>query len=231
MSPNPMSLSILVPVYNEETTVVEALKDLLEAEIGTEREIIVVDDGSTDGTAAALAAESWPDEVTFISHDQNRGKGAAVHTGLAAATGTHTAIMDADLEYSPDDIGKLVAAASEGHEVVFGTRAFEAHTSYSFWYVMGNRFVTQAGNMLFNCWLSDMCCCHKLLPTELFRQLELSERGFAVDAEIAARLLRRDARIYEVPVSYQARSREEGKKLTMVDGFRVLRALVRCRVS
>jgi glycosyltransferase involved in cell wall biosynthesis len=226
-----MSLSILIPAYNEESTVVEAVKEVLEADVGVEREVIVVDDGSTDGTAAALAAETWPDDVSFISHDRNRGKGAAVHTGLAAAKGTHTAIMDADLEYDPGDIGKLVEAASKGHEVVFGSRAFEAHSSYSFWYVMGNRAVTQAGNVLFNCWLSDMCCCHKLLPTDLFRQLELREGGFAVDAEIAARLLRRKVPIYEVPVSYAARSREEGKKLTTADGFRVLRTLVRCRVA
>lgn len=226
---NSASLSILVPAYNEESTAVQAVREILEAKMGIEREVIVIDDGSTDGTAAALAAESWPDEVRFISHERNRGKGAAIHTGLAAAEGTYTAIMDADLEYRPEDIAKLVAAASEGHDVIFGTRAFEAHTSHSFWYVIGNRGVTLAGNMLFNCWLSDMCCCHKLLPTDLFRQLELREKGFAVDAEIAARLLRREVPIYEVPVAYQARSREEGKKLTTVDGFRVLRALIRCR--
>lgn len=226
---NSASLSILVPAYNEESTAVQAVREILEAKMGIEREVIVIDDGSTDGTAAALAAESWPDEVRFIAHERNRGKGAAIHTGLAAAEGTYTAIMDADLEYRPEDIGKLVGAASEGHEVIFGTRAFEAHTSHSFWYVIGNRGVTLAGNMLFNCWLSDMCCCHKLLPTDLFRQLELREKGFAVDAEIAARLLRREVPIYEVPVAYQARSREEGKKLTTIDGFRVLRALIRCR--
>lgn len=228
---NSTSLSILVPAYNEESTAVQAVREILEARMGIEREVIVIDDGSTDGTAAALAAESWPDEVRFISHERNRGKGAAIHTGLAVAEGTHTAIMDADLEYRPEDIGKLVAAASEGHDVIFGTRAFEAHTSHSFWYVIGNRGVTLAGNMLFNCWLSDMCCCHKLLPTDLFRQLELREKGFAVDAEIAARLLRRDVPIYEVPVAYQARSREEGKKLTTIDGFRVLRTLIRCRLD
>lgn len=228
---NSMSVSILVPVYNEESTAVKAIQEILEADIGVEREVIVIDDGSTDRTAATLAAETWPDEVRFISHDQNQGKGAAVHTGLAAAKGTHTAIMDADLEYRPADIGKLIAAASEGHEVVFGTRAFESHSAHSFWYVIGNRFVTHAGNMLFNCWLSDMMTCHKLLPTELFRQLDLRENGFAIEAEIAARLLRREVPIYEVSVSYQARSREEGKKLTATDGFRVLRTLIRCRLN
>jgi glycosyltransferase involved in cell wall biosynthesis len=224
-------LSILVPVYNEEGTAVEAVRKILEADLGVEREVIVIDDGSTDGTARALAAESWPEEVRVISHASNRGKGAAVHSGLAAAHGTYTAIMDADLEYDPADIGKLLAATTEGHDVVFGTREFEAHTAFSFWYVVGNRAVTLIGNVLFNCWLSDMMTCHKLLPTELFRSLDLRENGFAIEAEIAARLLRRDVSIYEVPVSYRARSREEGKKLTATDGLRVLRTLIRCRIG
>lgn len=228
---NPPSLSILVPVYNEEDTAVEALHEIVDADVGAEREIVVIDDGSTDRTASILAAESWPAEVRFLSHERNRGKGAAIQTGLAAAEGTHTAIMDADLEYRPADIGKLTAAASEGHDVVFGTRAFEAHSAHSFWYVVGNRGVTLAGNVLFNCWLSDMMTCHKLLPTELFRELDLRENGFAIEAEIAARLLRRKVPIYEVSVHYQARSREEGKKLTATDGFRVLRTLIRCRLD
>lgn len=226
-----LPLSILVPVYNEEETAVRALREIIGADVGADREIVVIDDGSTDRTASILAAESWPAEVRFLSHDRNRGKGAAIQTGLAAAEGTHTAIMDADLEYRPDDIGKLMAAASEGHDVVFGTRAFEAHSAHSFWYVVGNRGVTLAGNVLFNCWLSDMMTCHKLLPTELFRELDLRENGFAIEAEIAARLLRRKVPIYEVSVHYQARSREEGKKLTATDGFRVLRTLVRCRLD
>lgn len=226
-----LSLSILVPVYNEEHTAVEALREIVDADVGAKREIVVIDDGSTDRTAGILAAESWPDEVRFLSHERNRGKGAAIQTGLAAARGTHTAIMDADLEYRPADIGKLIAAASEGHEVVFGTRAFESHSAHSFWYVLGNRGVTLAGNVLFNCWLSDMMTCHKLLPTELFRELDLRENGFAIEAEIAARLLRRKVPIYEVSVAYQARSREEGKKLTAMDGFRVLRTLIRCRLD
>lgn len=228
---NSLSLSILVPVYNEEHTAVRALREIVDADVGAEREIVVVDDGSTDRTASILAAESWPDDVRFLSHERNRGKGAAIQTGLAAAQGTHTAIMDADLEYRPTDIGKLIAAASEGHEVVFGTRAFESHSAHSFWYVIGNRGVTLAGNVLFNCWLSDMMTCHKLLPTELFRELDLRENGFAIEAEIAARLLRRKVPIYEVSVAYQARSREEGKKLTATDGFRVLRTLIRCRLD
>lgn len=226
-----LSLSILVPVYNEEDTAVEALREIVDADVGAEREIVVIDDGSTDRTASILAAESWPAEVRFLSHERNRGKGAAIQTGLAAAQGSHTAIMDADLEYRPTDIGKLIAAASEGHEVVFGTRAFEAHSAHSFWYVIGNRGVTLAGNVLFNCWLSDMMTCHKLLPTELFRELDLRENGFAIEAEIAARLLRRKVPIYEVSVAYEARSREEGKKLTATDGFRVLRTLIRCRLD
>jgi glycosyltransferase involved in cell wall biosynthesis len=225
------SLSILVPIYNERETAVQAVREILGADVGIERpEIIIIDDGSTDGTAEALAVENWPDEVRLISHPTNRGKGAAVRTGLSAAKGAYTAIMDADLEYDPADIGKMIAAAKEGHEVVFGTRAFEAHSAYSFWYVFGNRFVTLFGNLLFNSWLSDMTSCHKLLPTKLFRSLGVRENGFGLEAEMTGLLLARHVPIYEVSISYRARSRAEGKKLTAADGLRVLRALLRCRL-
>lgn len=209
----------------------EALQQIIDADIGVEREVIVIDDGSTDGTAAALASKEWPEDVHFLSHPVNRGKGAAVRTGLAEAKGTYTAIMDADMEYDPADLRKLMAAAEEGHDVVFGVRTFEAHSAHSFWYVVGNRFVTFLGNFLYNCWLTDMCACHTLLPTELFRSLDLREPGFGIEAEITARLVRRGVPIYEVPVAYEARSHEQGKKLTSMDGFRVLRTLVRCRIS
>ena len=116
-------------------------------------------------------------------------------------------------------------------EVVFGTRSFQSHSAYSFWYVVGNRAVTFAANLLYNSWISDMMTGQKAMPTELFRSLELRERGFAIEAEITARLLRRGIRIYEVPIGYTARSRDEGKKLTALDGLRVLRTLVRCRVA
>jgi hypothetical protein len=140
--------------------------------------------------------------------------------------------MDADLEYSPADIPALIEPLLRGEaEAVFGTRGFQSHSAYSFWYVAGNRMVTFVANLLFNSWISDIMTGHKALRTELFRSLRLRERGFAIEAEITARLLTRHVRIYEVPVVYRARSREEGKKLTAIDGLRVIRTLLRCRVA
>jgi hypothetical protein len=140
-------------------------------------------------------------------------------------------VLDADLEYSPADLPSLLEPLrSGGAEAVFGTRGFQAHSAYSFWYVIGNRAVTFAANLLYNSWVSDIMTGHKAMRTELFRSLELRERGFAIEPEITARLLRRGVRIYEVPVTYRARTREEGKKLTALDGLRVIVTLLRCRV-
>ncbi len=168
----------------------------------------------------------------MLRHELNRGKGAALQTGLAAARGEFTTIFDADLEYTPGDIGRLLEPARTAQaNAVFGVRVFEGHTSHSFLYVIGNRLVTTAANALFNVYISDLMTCHKLIRTETFRSLPLREPGFAIEAEITARLLRGGERIYEVPVEYQARSNEQGKKLTWVDGLRVLRTLARCRLT
>jgi dolichol-phosphate hexosyltransferase len=225
-------LSILMPVYNERATVEAAIADALGAELPVARELVLVDDGSTDGTRELLRDSSWPDEVSVHFHDRNRGKGAAVRTALGHATGDFSAILDADLEYHASDLAPMLAPllAGETH-VVFGTRSWHAHSSYGFWYVMGNKLVTFATNLLYNCWISDVMTCHKAMRTELFRSLELRERGFGIEPEIAARVLRSGERIYEVPITYRARSREEGKKLTALDGLRVLRTLVRCRID
>lgn len=226
-----VSVSIIVPIYNEAETAVAAVKEILRADLGVEREVIVVDDGSTDGTALALAAESWPEEVRLLTHPANRGKGSAVQTGLATATGTHTAIMDADLEYRAADLALLLEPVRAGDaEVVFGSRTFASHSVYSFWYVIGNRAVTLFANALFNSWIADLTTCHRLLPTWLFRELDLREPGFGLEAEMAARLLGRGVTIHEVPISYNARGRDEGKKLTARDGLIVLRTLLRCRL-
>ena len=226
------SLSILMPVYNERRTVESAIADALSAELPVERELVLVDDGSTDGTRELLRDSAWPDAVSIHLHDRNRGKGAAVRTALGHATGDFAAILDADLEYHAADLGPMLEPLLAGEaNVVFGTRAWHAHSSYGFWYVMGNKLVTFATNLLYNCWISDVMTCHKAMRTELFRSLELRERGFGIEPEIAARVLRSGERIYEVPITYRARSREEGKKLTAIDGLRVLRTLVRCRID
>jgi hypothetical protein len=154
-----------------------------------------------------------------------------VRTALQHATGTYAAILDADLEYRAADLAVVLEPLLDGRaSVVFGTRAFASHSAYGFWYVIGNKLVTFATNLLYNTWISDVMTCHKAMRTDLFRSLPLRERGFAIEPEIAARVLRAGERIYEVPIVYRARSREEGKKLTAIDGLRVLRTLVRCRL-
>ena len=222
-----------MPVFNERATVAKAVDDVLAAApLGGDFELVIVDDGSTDGTTQLLAERSWPDSVSVVEHAQNRGKGAAIATGLEYASGRWTVVMDADLEYQPQDLDTVVAPLASGEaEAVFGARGFQAHSAHSFWYVVGNKGVTFAANLLYNSWLTDIMACHKAMSTELFRSLALREPGFGVEPEIAARLLRRGVRIYEVPVVYRARTREEGKKLTVADGFRVLRTLLRCRLT
>jgi glycosyltransferase involved in cell wall biosynthesis len=226
-------LSILMPVYDERATVERAIADALSAELPvTSRELVVVDDGSTDGTRELLDALELPPEVVVVRHPRNLGKGAALRTALRHARGRWAAILDADLEYRAADLADVLRPLLAGEaRVVFGTRAFASHSAYGFWYVLGNKAVTFATNLLYDTWISDVMTCHKAMETELLRSLPLRERGFAIEAEIAARALRAGERIYEVPIAYRARSREEGKKLTAVDGLRVLRTLVRCRVT
>jgi len=220
-----------MPVFNERLRLERAVDAVLAANVSDDLELLIVDDGSTDGTREILKDQSWPPQVRVIYHDRNRGKGAAIRTALAEARGLYTTIMDADLEYEPSDIPALLAPLRAGDaQAVFGTRGFQSHSAYSFWYVVGNRAVTFAANLLYNSWVSDMMTGQKAMSTELFRSLELRARGFAIEAEITARLLRGGVRIYEVPITYTARSREEGKKLTAVDGLRVVRTLLRCRV-
>ncbi len=229
----PHSLSILMPVFNELTTVERAIDDALTAELPVEsRQLVVVDDGSTDGTRELLRGRDWPENVTLVMHDRNRGKGAALQTALQHATGELSAILDADLEYRAADLAPLLKPLLDGDaHVVFGTRSWSSHSAFSFWYVMGNKAVTFATNVIYNCWISDVMTCHKAMSTELFRSLRLRERGFGIEPEITARVLLAGERIYEVPITYAARSREEGKKLTALDGLRVLKTLVLCRVA
>ena len=226
-------LTILMPVFNELATIEAAVEDALSAELPVgNRELVVVDDGSSDGTRELLAGRTWPQNVQIVLHERNLGKGAAIQTALQHATCEYAAILDADLEYRAGDLAEVLEPLISGEaRVVFGTRAWTSQSSFSFWYVMGNKAVTMATNVLYNCWISDVMTCHKAMHTDLFRSLRLRERGFAIEPEIAARLLRSGERIHEVPISYRARTREAGKKLTTLDGVRVLRTLVRCRLT
>jgi glycosyltransferase involved in cell wall biosynthesis len=225
-------LSILMPVYNERERVERAIAEVLATELPTDFELIVVNDGSTDGTTEILQNAALDDRVRLFEHPENMGKGAAIQTALAQAQGDYAAIFDADLEYDPSDLGLLMPPLLDGRaNACFGVRAFDGYTSHSFLFVLGNKGVTLACNILFNVYLHDIMTCHKMIRTDVFRSLALRSAGFAIEPEITARLVQRGERIFEVPVHYRARSNEEGKKLTAADGFRVLATLLRCRLS
>ena len=226
MSPR---LSVLVPVHNEERTLL-ALLDAVEARPEI-YELVIVDDGSTDATPEILAARRFRVPTKVIRHQKNRGKGSALRTAIEAASGDVAVVQDADLEYDPDDFPKLLAPLERpGVEIVYGTRSFSSHSAYSFWFVMGNKAVTLWNNLLFNSYLSDLETCYKLMPLETWRDLDLRSNGFEIEPEITAKLLKRGHRIFEVPISYAARSRAEGKKLTWRDGVRALWMLTRIRL-
>jgi glycosyltransferase involved in cell wall biosynthesis len=229
----PDGLSILMPVYNEIERIERALDATLAVKLPCPFELVIVDDGSSDGTVDYLKNRSFPDNVRVIYHERNQGKGAAVRTALADARLRFSAIFDADLEYDPDDLAVLVEPLrrDEAVQVVYGVRTFDGYTSHSFLFVMGNKGVTLAANILFNVYIHDLMTCHKAMYTETFRSLPLRTNGFSIEPEITARLLQRGERIYEVPVNYRARASDEGKKLTAADGFRVLWTLLRCRLT
>jgi glycosyltransferase involved in cell wall biosynthesis len=190
----------------------------------------IVDDGSTDGTREILRNGQWDDRVRLIEHEHNQGKGAAIQTALREARGDYSCIFDADLEYDPEDLALLMPPLMDGRaNACFGVRAFDGYTSHSFLFVLGNKGVTLACNLLFNVYLHDIMTCHKMIRTDLFQSLPLSSAGFSIEPEITARLVQHGERIFEVPVHYRARATSEGKKLTARDGFRVVGTLVRCR--
>jgi glycosyltransferase involved in cell wall biosynthesis len=227
-----VKLSFVMPVYNEARTVVEAVRQVLAVDYPCPIELIVVDDGSTDTTLLELTVVGDP-RVRVHEHPTNLGKGAAVRSGVRLATGTHVMPFDADLEYSPEDVPRMLAPVVAGRcDVVYGTRLFGVNTVYqSYRYAMGNRFMTLVANVLFDSYLSDLHSCLKLLPRELFHSLRLRETGFGLDTEITASLLRRGIRPFEVPVSYHSRTHAEGKKISWKDGVACLQILGRVRFA
>ena len=224
-----MKLSVLMPVFDERATLDAVLKRLLDVPYPCDMELVVVDDGSSDGSRDVLAAVDDP-RVLVVLHERNAGKGAAIRTAAQHCTGDYLIVCDADLEYAPEEIPLLLAPVLRGDaEVVYGTRTFGSHNAYSFWYVMGNKGVTTFANVLFNCYLSDLETCFKLMPVELYRTLDVGSAGFGMEAELTGKLLRRGHRPFEVPISYRARSRADGKKLTWRDGVAALGILAKER--
>ena len=223
-----MKLSVLIPAYNEVGTIDEILR-LVAAE-KTEKEIIVVDDGSSDGTREKLAAWDGKDGVRVILHPHNRGKGCAVRTAMEAARGEILIIQDADLEYDPAEYPLLLRPIEAGRaDVVFGSRfvGSSEHRVQHFWHQQGNRLLTLISNVVTGLNLTDMATCYKAFHRRVVPSLALESPGFGVDAEITAKVARGGFRVFEVPVSYFGRSQAEGKKIRLKDGFAALSALAR----
>ena len=229
-------ISLLVPAFNEARTIEAVLRRAAAVDLRTE--IVVVDDGSADGTpeiAERVAAELDPGRLRVVRHGRNQGKGAAVRTGLGAVRGEFVVIQDADLEYDPRDLPKLVGPLLEGiADVVYGSRlrGGEPQRAHLFWHYAGNRFLSLLTNILFNTTISDMEVGYKAFRTDLVRTIELTSSGFGIEPEITAKLLRLgDVRLYEIPISYYGRTYEEGKKITWRDGVTAVVLLLRFRFA
>ena len=224
-------LSILIPVYNEKATVREILRRVSEVPLPLEKEIIVVDDGSRDGTTELLAGIK-DSRVRIILHEANKGKAAAIRTALKEATGDFILIQDADLEYDPADYPALIAPLlSEKADVVYGSRFLSGpHRVLFFWHYFGNKLFTLLANVLYDINLTDMGTCYKAFAASKIKAIPLSSQRFGIEAEITAKVCKRRLRIYEVPISYSGRTYAEGKKITWKDGLSYLWCLLRYRV-
>ncbi len=242
-----MKLSVVMPVYNEIGTIAEILRRVRAVQLAVpvgygpengiavqfEREIVIVDDGSTDGTREILHTLEGEPDVVVVFHEHNQGKGAAVRTGLQHASGDVMLVQDADLEYDPRDYPALLQPIVEGRsQVVYGSRFRGGPTrAMFFWHMAGNRFLTLVTNVLYDTILSDMETCYKVFTREVAEQLDLKAPGWGFDPEITAQILKRGYRIYEVPISYTGREFEEGKKISWRDGITVLWTLIRYRFT
>ncbi len=230
---DPQYLSIVMPVHNEGDTLRAVLERLGTVDMPLPFELIVVDDGSTDGAVDRIERAWLPnaDTVRVVSAVSNRGKGSALRKGFSMARGDIIGVQDADLEYDPAQIPDLLHPILEGDaDVVFGSRQFGANASYSFWYSVGNRLISLTASMLFDRITTDSYTCYKFMRAECYQQLELTADGFEIEAELTGGLLRAGWRYAEVPIAYSARSREEGKKIRPVDGLVALVTLLRVRV-
>ncbi|MDP6630121.1 MAG: glycosyltransferase family 2 protein [Kiritimatiellia bacterium] len=229
-----MKLSIVIPIYNEVETLRELLQCVVDVDLGVEKELVLVDDCSSDGTIDLLKQlEQEHPEWTVAYHEVNQGKGAALRTGFAKATGDVVTIQDADLEYDPKDLALLLGPIRQGRaDVVYGSRFLGGgpHRVVYFWHYVGNRFLTLLSNMMTDINLTDMEVCYKMFRREVLEGLEIKEDRFGFEPEITAKVSRgKRWRMYEVPISYYGRSYAEGKKITWRDGFRALWCIIKYR--
>jgi glycosyltransferase involved in cell wall biosynthesis len=222
-------LSVIVPVFNERNTVAEIVRRMRAVDLPIDREIVIVDDGSDDGTRSVLT-QLGDSTVRVVLHPHNRGKGSAIRTGLEHVTGDLVIVQDADLEYDPDDWPKLLAPVLKGRAtVVYGSRFTGERRNMLFLHWVGNRLLSLVTNVLYNTTLSDMETCYKLFDRRVLDGIQLQAERFEVEPELTAKVLRRGIRIYEVPISYSGREFHDGKKITWRDGFIALWTLVKYR--
>lgn len=226
-----LNISVIIPCYNEKDTIEEIVKRV--RAVGVAHEILIVDDGSTDGTRDILNQIDPGDDLKIVLHAHNQGKGAAVRTGFKNATGNVFLIQDADLEYDPRDYHTLLTPIEEGiSDVVYGSRFLGGpRKAMFFWNMIANRTLTLVTNVLYNAILSDMETCYKVFRAEIIRDIPLRSKRFDFEPEVTAKILKRGHRIYEVPISYNGREWEEGKKITWKDGVVALWTLFRYRFT
>jgi glycosyltransferase involved in cell wall biosynthesis len=231
-SSEPLKVSFLIPVYNEARTIAELI-DRVSA-LQFEKELIVIDDGSTDGTTEILRQATAGRADVRLIHQPNRGKGAALRAGIPHVTGEIVVFQDADLEYDPGDVPLLIEPIRQGRaDVVYGSRLSggRPQRAYLFWHMIGNRFLSLMTGALYNTTLTDMETGYKAFRADILKSLDLREDDFAIEPEITAKICKQHLRIYELPIAYYGRTYAEGKKITWRDGFKALWVLIRIRLT